>query len=453
MKKLDERILLLAAACTLSLETGFAQQTQASPVLKSWALTYGSSSPYEGVFDLGLNPHGDITVAGTTSAFGVASGAGWLLHVDPIDGEVVTEGIVINNLGGVTDGAGLAADGGALFSGRLVLDLFTKHDAWLVRVDDQGQPQWWRGFTSTGFGRHFLFDSVELDSGAWVAVGAKSVIDQPPQSGWVVRLSAGGDTEWQYEYGAGIADHLQSVAPTADGGVVVAGWTNSSGAGFDDAWVMKLDAAGAIQWQHTYGGHDSDHATSVTQLASGGFAVAGHTRSYTASGYAPWVLRLSGRGNLVWHRIADGVWGDLQSIAETSGDGVVAHGRVGETGFPSNDLWAVELGPTGDVRWQRAYEGSSGDWGSAVLALPASRFVLGGIWGWGFPEEDLFVVRTAQNGRLPGCSLDRPTSFPMISPAPLVQPGTATRQVPGVIDRPFEFSFGDTQAIETRRCH
>jgi hypothetical protein len=37
-----------------------------------------------------------------------------------------------------------------------------------------------------------------------------------------------------------------SVQPTADGGYIVAGATNSFGAGGSDAWVLKLDASGSI---------------------------------------------------------------------------------------------------------------------------------------------------------------------------------------------------------------
>ncbi len=38
----------------------------------------------------------------------------------------------------------------------------------------------------------------------------------------------------------------------------MAGYTNSFGAGDVDAWVIKLDANGNVQWQKTYGGKNDD---------------------------------------------------------------------------------------------------------------------------------------------------------------------------------------------------
>lgn len=444
--------LSLEVTATQSTQLPSNPQTQVSPVLKTWARTYGTASPHEGIFDMRLSSDGGIRVAGYSEPPGGGAGAGLLMNLELDDGAVRSQDIVVNTLGGPVDGVGLAADGGALFTGRIVIDIFHKHDAWVVRVDGQGAPLWQRGFTVPGNGRFSILDAVELNSGAWIIAGATSVLDEPPQAAYLVRLSAAGTVDWQYEYLGGISEHVQSITATADGGVAIAGWTNSSGAGMEDAMVMKLDEFGAIQWQMTYGGLQTDQANWIVELSDGGFAVAGRTNSFTQSGNAPWVLRLDAVGNLLWHRIADGVWGDLYSIAETGGGGVLALGRVGEAGFQTNDLWALELGPGGSPLWQRAYEGDSGDWGACALSLSGSSFLLGGVWGWGFPEGDLFVVRTAADGELPSCDIDRITAFNLISPPLAGRRGTASRAQGVATNRVFGFRSLESDASFTQRC-
>jgi len=67
--------------------------------------------------------------------------------------------------------------------------------------------------------------------------------------------------EWANTYG-GSEEDWASIQQTSDGGYIVAGWTLSFGAGYD-AWVLKLDSSGNVQWQKTYGGTDHDYAYSI----------------------------------------------------------------------------------------------------------------------------------------------------------------------------------------------
>ena len=54
-------------------------------------------------------------------------------------------------------------------------------------------------------------------------------------------------------------DYAYSIQQTSDGGYIVAGVTGllvQDG----DAWVLKLDGSGNVQWQKTYGGTGWDYA-------------------------------------------------------------------------------------------------------------------------------------------------------------------------------------------------
>jgi len=64
----------------------------------------------------------------------------------------------------------------------------------------------------------------------------------------------------------------------------VAGSTYSPTVETDDFWILKLDPAGAIDWQKAYGGEDSDEATCVQETSDGGYVVAGDTESFGAGG-------------------------------------------------------------------------------------------------------------------------------------------------------------------------
>jgi len=82
---------------------------------------------------------------------------------------------------------------------------------------------------------------------------------------------------WAASYGGKESEYAytSSIQQTSDGGYVVAGETESFGAGDWDIWILKLDGDDTIQWQKTYGGQSHDEASSIQQTSDGGYVVAG----------------------------------------------------------------------------------------------------------------------------------------------------------------------------------
>jgi hypothetical protein len=69
-----------------------------------------------------------------------------------------------------------------------------------------------------------------------------------------VKLDSSGNVVWTKTIGGGSGDEALSIIQSSDGGYVVAGRTNSFGAGSYDFYVVKLDSSGNVQWTKTIGG-------------------------------------------------------------------------------------------------------------------------------------------------------------------------------------------------------
>ncbi|MDR1874277.1 MAG: hypothetical protein LBQ90_04585, partial [Synergistaceae bacterium] len=103
---------------------------------------------------------------------------------------------------------------------------------------------------------------------------------------WVVKLNAKGSIEWQKTPGGSRWSDASSIQQTTDSGYIVAGYTSSADGdvsgfqgGWSDCWMVKLNAKGSIEWQKALGGSDRDEARSIQQTADGGYIVAGWTES------------------------------------------------------------------------------------------------------------------------------------------------------------------------------
>ena len=113
-----------------------------------------------------------------------------------------------------------------------------------------------------------------------------------------IGYTAGEILTWDKAFGGIEAEVANSIIQTRDGGYALAGYTWSKGAGREDAWMIKLDENGEMAWDKTFGGSDEDVARCIIQAENGGYVLAGYTESKGAGKYDAWVIKLDEKGNL-----------------------------------------------------------------------------------------------------------------------------------------------------------
>ncbi len=133
---------------------------------------------------------------------------------------------------------------------------------------------------------------IALPDGGFAVAGYTWSDDPGGWDAWVLRLDRTGRMLWRKTFGGPKTYIAESIIALPDGGFAVAGRTRSKGAGDLDAWILRLDRTGRIFWDKTFGGPESDEASSIVALPDGGFAVAGYTESKGAGDEDAWVLRL-----------------------------------------------------------------------------------------------------------------------------------------------------------------
>src|SRR6188768_3191519 len=135
--------------------------------------------------------------------------------------------------------------------------------------------------TKTNDGNGYVFVGSALGNGGDITghhggIGADA---------WVVKTNSLGSIDWQKCIGGTAGDYAYDIITTADNGFAFAGTTQSNNGdvignhGGRDVWVVKIDGSGAISWQKTFGGTADESANSIIQTSDGGFLVAGYTNS------------------------------------------------------------------------------------------------------------------------------------------------------------------------------
>jgi hypothetical protein len=311
-----------------------------------------------------------------------------------------------------TDGGYIVA-GEANSNGGQVTGNHGVLDFWVVKLDSAGNLLWEK---SLGGSRDDFATSIRQtkDGGYIVAGGTLSEDgDITHHHGtiltadyWVVKLDASGNIQWEKTYGGSRGDVAMSVVQTKDGGYIVAGNSTSDNGDvtgvhdlvYGDAWIIKIDKLGKLQWQKTFGGSDYEQANSIQQTKDGGYVSCGWTRSSDGDvhghhgNYDFWVLKLDSNGILKWQQPLGGSNGDLAySIEQTKDNGyIVAGGTVSNDGQVTGlhgiegkeDFWVVKLDGNGGLQWQQTLGGSEFEEGRSVDQTKDGGYIVAGWSGF-----------------------------------------------------------------------
>ena len=169
------------------------------------------------------------------------------------------------------------------------------YDVYLVKTDWNGAMQWNKTYGGTG--DEFGYSIVQTGDGGYTLAGHSSSFGSGSLDVYLVKTDASGNMMWSRAFGGTGTDYAYSIVSTSDGGYIIAGATNSSGAGRNDVYLIKTDANGNMQWSRTYGGIGDDSARLVIQTADGGYALIGATNSFGAGDYDAWLIKTDSAGN------------------------------------------------------------------------------------------------------------------------------------------------------------
>ena len=337
------------------------------------------------------------------------------------------------------------------------------YDIWILKLDKNGEILWQKTYGSKGYD---IAHSVKQITDAGYIVAGES-----DENMLIIKLDGNGNIEWQKEYGKG---EIYSIQQTIDGGYILVGntyddilivkldmygnvkWQKviedssysssysvqqtkdgyilagyvSINRGYDvnyetyrydrDAYIIKLDEEGNIQWQKTYGSsiknifgnYPDEIAYSIQQTNDGGYIVAGDTGFFDI-----WILKLDEEGNIQWQKTYSGIGEDRiavptdpasEAIQQTSDGGYIVVGYTNSFGDKYHtDIWILKLDEEGNIQWQKTYGGEDYDEAKCVRETSDGYIIAGETKSFGAGKDDFFVFKVDKNGNIPDCDLGK----------------------------------------------
>lgn len=344
------------------------------------------------------------------------------------------------------------SDGGYIMAGYSVnpsgVHYYSK-DAWVVKINNDGSLAWQKFL---GGAQGDEANSIQLTSdGGYIMAGSTQSFDGDVSGlhlngagssidAWVVKLDSSGNVIWQKCLGGVGDERAKSILPTLDGGYIMAGSTDTYDDGdvsgfhsisgvnpsYRDAWVVKLDGTGNLEWQKCLGGTYDDAANNIQTTPDGGYVVAGQTFSNdgdvsenpTYTGKA-WVMKLNSTGSLDWQKTLGGAYpgGSTANCIQLTADGgyIMAGATSSIDGDVSGnhggtDAWVVKLSNVGSILWQKCLGGSGTDSGLSIQLTADGGYIIAGSSMFSFTGDvsghhagigsDAWVVKIGSTGNL-----------------------------------------------------
>ncbi|MCX6693623.1 MAG: PKD domain-containing protein [Methanomicrobiales archaeon] len=198
---------------------------------------------------------------------------------------------------------------------------------------------------------------------------------------------------WQKSLGGSADDNAINIQPTADGGYLVVGTTESNNGdvtkahGLTDVWVVKVNATGAISWQKDIGGSMDDVITCIEPLSDGTFLLSGYTWSHNGDfadnqkPYSVFNIQIDTSGNILWKRCYPGKSSSfVNDEKETPDGGMVMIGQsYTDPAFPEYhggyDVLVVKSSINGTIVWEKLLGGSGDDFGDNILPVADGGYI------------------------------------------------------------------------------
>jgi hypothetical protein len=270
-------------------------------------------------------------------------------------------------------------------------------DAFVLKIDTAGNVIWQNDIALPN--NQSLKYCEQTSSGAIIACGATNDSAGYNDS-WVVKLTSNGTLIWAKSYGTTANEYGQQIKETPNGNYVLMGDvrnvnTNNS----YDFELFKLDTAGTIIWDKTYGDDLQNGSQGVLITSANNYLTYGESEVTLNSPFNFWIDLVNPQGDTLWHKLIGGAYADAVFSATEVSDGFVFTGYSSSyNNGAATDIVVFKTDTLGNMLWHNTYGTAGIDIGYEIIKGLNNDFFVTGKYN--AQADDNYLLHVNNNGTL-----------------------------------------------------
>ncbi|HEY0029900.1 MAG TPA: T9SS type A sorting domain-containing protein [Bacteroidia bacterium] len=215
----------------------------------------------------------------------------------------------------------------------------------------------------------------------------------------VVRTDAYGTILWKQTYGGGSLPEVPNcILKAADGNYFIVGYSQSTGSGDFDHYLLKIDPAGTLIFSKRYGGYGNEDAKEIIATADGNYMIVGASNSVSFSDNNVQLIKIDISGNVIATKNYGGPgYESARSVKQCSDGGfIVAGKRVALSGIAS--IFLIRTNPAGDTLWTRIHSDVNSMEGKSILVNSDNSYTLSVDDSSATVDSDVRVMKLDPSG-------------------------------------------------------
>jgi uncharacterized delta-60 repeat protein len=294
-------------------------------------------------------------------------------------------------------------------------------DGFIIKLNSSGNIEWSK--TIGGSSDDYISSISKTSDGGYIAGGNTTSYGAGTSDALIIKLNSSGNIEWSKAIGGSSSDYIYPISQTPDGGYIAGGNTTSYGAGLTDFFIIKLNSSGNIEWSKTIGGSNFDEFSFMSQTSDGGYIVGGRTLSYGAGSRDAFIIKLNSSGNIEWSKAIGSSNSEyIYSISQTSDGGYIAGGYIYSSGTASYYAFIIKLNSSGNIEWSKEIGDSNNYYIYSISQTSDGGYIAGGWTGsyFGTGSANAFIIKLDSYGNTLDCTNIQAINPSSASPTPTV---------------------------------